>query len=379
MDAEAWRREFPTLGHTTYLNTCSLGLLGRRSRRGVEAFLDEWERRGASAWYDTWLQEVQALRESTANLLGCGTHEVAVLPSVSVALDVLADALQHRDRAEVVTHALDFPTVPYQWMTRRDAALRTVKSPDGVTSDPRDFEAHVTDETLAVATSHVFYTTGFTQDIEAIADIARDRGAVSIVDAYQATGQLPTDVKDLGVDVLLTGGLKWLLGGPGVVTMYVREGLHETLEPHGAGWFAHAEQFEFQPHRFQPREDARRFETGTPSMASVAAARAGVDLVQEVGVEAIRTRTLELVDDLVDRLEDAGMPPRLAPNREDRTGIVTIPLQDPASAVEALARDDVIVDHRPGRLRVSPYFYNTPGDNERLVDALRDHGAAPGV
>lgn len=377
MDWEALRSDFPTLEHTTYLNSCSLGLLPEAGREAVEDdFLDNWQDRGAAAWYDTWLDLASEVRAAVADLLGCGLHEVALLPNVSSALTVLASALDHGDRPRVLSHELDFPTVPYQWYERSEAQVDLLESPDGVTSDEAAYESALGPDVAAVATSHVFFTSGYVQDVGRIAEAAREAGALTIVDAYQATGQVPTDVKGLGVDALVTGGLKWLLGGPGIAYLYVREGLHDELRPEAAGWFGHARQFDFDPATYEPRGDARRFEQGTPGVAALAAGLAGLDLVREWGPEAVRGRCLALVDDLADRLEDAGLEPRLPVAREDRSAIVTVPLDDPAGAVEDLAREDVVVDHRPGLLRVSPYVYNTPEDHARLVAALRKHGHA---
>jgi selenocysteine lyase/cysteine desulfurase len=375
MDWEATRGRFPTLEHTTYLNSCSLGLLPESGREAVEGtFLDEWEDRGAAAWYNGWLPLADELRSAVGDVLGCGTHEVALLPNVSSALTVLASALDHGDRPRVLSHELDFPTVPYQWYTREAATVDLVESPEGIVADERAYEEALGPDVAAVATSHVFYTTGYVQDVARIADAAREAGALSIVDAYQATGQVPTDVKDLGVDALVTGGLKWLLGGPGIAYLYVREGLHSELEPEACGWFGRRDQFDFDVASYEPREDARRYEQGTPSVGSLATGLAGLQLVRDWGQEAIRERCQDLVDDLADRLEDAGLEPRLPDRREDRSAIVTVPLDDPAQAEEDLAAADVVVDHRPGVLRVSPYVYNTPEDHATLVQGIRKAG-----
>src|SRR5581483_5188778 len=164
-----------------------------------------------------------------------------------------------------------------------------------------------------------------------------------LLDAYQATGQLPTNVRELGVDAYVTGGLKWLLGGPGVAFLYVRRELHAELHPALAGWFGHQDQFAFDSASFRPHLNARKFEMGTPATAAVYAASAGLDLILEATPE----------------------------DERERAGIVMVRLADPAAAVKALAAEGIIVDHRPGRVRVSPYFYNTELEVERFVDAIR--------
>jgi selenocysteine lyase/cysteine desulfurase len=222
-----------------------------------------------------------------------------------------------------------------------------------------------------VATSHVYYTSGAVQDIARVAKGAHAHGALALVDAYQGTGQLPTDVHASDVDVLVTGGLKWLLGGTGIAFLYVKEALIPRLRPTIAGWFGNADQFAFDAHAFTFHEDARRFELGTTANAAVYAASAGLDIVLELGVDRLRHRTSELTTDVIERLSDAGYALKSPSAPEERAGIVAIQLRDPAKAVKSLAVQDFVVDYRHDRLRVSPYFYNTPDDNERFVDALR--------
>src|SRR5437899_525485 len=155
------------------------------------------------------------------------------------------------------------------------------------------------ERTALVATSHVYFTSGAIQDIKAVADAARQCGALTVIDAYQAVGQVPVDVKAAGVDVLMAGGLKWLLGGPGIVFLYVREELAPRLAPAIAGWFGHRNQFAFDPRALELHDDARRFELGTPSLAAVYAQLGGPDYIHEIGVPAIRAVTGALAEDLI--------------------------------------------------------------------------------
>lgn len=371
MDWSAWRDEFPTFRTTTYLNTCSLAPLASRVRSAHNRFLDEWEALGASAWYELWLAALDALRGKVAQVLGARKEEIALAPNVSVALSAVASALDYRERPRVVLSDLEFPTLSYQWAVKPGVERIFVPSDDGIQVAPERFEVATDDRTAVVATSQVYYTSGAIQDIARIAKIAHRHGALSIVDAYQGTGQLPTDVHAANVDVLVTGGLKWLLGGTGIAFLYVRESLLRTLSPTMAGWFGNARMFDFDPKTFEFHPTARRFELGTTANAAVYAANAGLDIVQEIGVPRLRDRTTELVTDVIERLRDARYAVKTPSEPEDRAGIVPVSLRDPAKAVKALAERKFVVDYRHDRLRVSPYFYNTAEDQARFVDALR--------
>lgn len=369
----AWRTEFPGLEQSTYLNTCSLGQLSRRSVVAVNHFMELWMRYGASAWYETWLGELAATRARFARLINAQPHEVALLPSVGVALSVIASSLDYRQRSEVVITEMDFPTIPYQWMARnRDGVkVRFLPSPDRMGVPLQAFEAAINPKTALVATSHVFFTSGWIQDMAAISALAHAQGALSLFDGYQAAGQIPVDVKAADVDIYLSGGLKWLLGGPGIVFMYVKEALIEQLQPTTTGWFAAKDMFKFNPERFEMAEDARRFEPGTPAVAAAYAANAGMSIIEEIGVAAVRARTQALDADLVTRLRAAGLEPRLPEDPERHAGIVVLPVENPPALVKALAQEkNIIIDHRPGLVRLSPYFYNTEEENQFLVDSI---------
>jgi selenocysteine lyase/cysteine desulfurase len=370
--AEKYRPEFPIFRFATYLNSCSLGPLSLRGRAALTEFADLWDRLGASAWYEHWLATADDVRVSFAELIGAETAETALAPSISVALSTIASAIDFSQRPKVVTTELDFPTVVYQFLAKREQGLEPVvlASPDGVSVPMEAFAEAVDERTALVATSHVYYTTGAVQDIAGLARLAHERGALCVVDAYQSMGQLPVNASELDVDVLLSGTLKWLLGGQGLAYVYVRRSLIESLTPTMVGWFGVEDQFAFNSNEFRLREDARRFEMGTPAVPTMYTARAGLGIVREVGVDRIRRRVSALTEDLLERARGAGMRVRAAAAPEDRSGIVMIESSDPAAAVRRLMRSGVICDYRPGAVRLSPHFYNTTEDNEKAIRLL---------
>src|ERR1041385_2984168 len=319
-----YRSEFPIFRHAVYLNTCSLGALGERTRRRIAEFLDLWQARGAAAWYDVWWAALAELRARYARIVGAGPEEIALAPSVSVALSAVAEALDYGRRPKVVVTSLDFPTVAYHWLAKRarGVELVVVESPDRISVPVEAIARAVDERTALVATSHVYFTSGAIQDIAAVAEAAHRHGALVLVDDYQSVGQLPVDVQATGVDFLTAGGLKWLLGGPGIVFLYAREEQARRLAPQIAGWFSHKNQFAFDPHSLELHDDARRFELGTPSLAAVYAQLGGLDYIEEIGVPAIRRVTAGLTEDLIERARERGFRPKVAPRAADRSAIV---------------------------------------------------------
>jgi selenocysteine lyase/cysteine desulfurase len=179
-------------------------------------------------------------------------------------------------------------------------------------------------------------------------------------------------VREVDVDVLLSGSLKWLLGGQGLAFVYVRKPIVESLDPTAVGWFGVDNQFAFDSSQLRLRSDARRFEMGTPAVPTLYTARAGLGIIQEVGVNRIRRRISALTNDLLQRVEAEGMRVRGASDPEERSGIVMIEHTDPGEAVRRLMEGGVICDYRPGAVRLSPHFYNTTEDNEKAIEILRD-------
>jgi kynureninase len=366
-----WRREFPIFERSTYLNSCSLGALSRATRARVEGYLDQWDARGAANWYDVWWTALDDLRARYGRLVNARPGEIALHPSVSSILGVLGSGIDTSTRRRIVTTDLDFPTVPYQWLPR-NVEVVLLESPDGVSVPLEQFERAVNTRTALVATSHVYFTSGAIQDVRAIADVAHRAGACCLIDGYQAAGQLPVDVQALDVDFYVAGGLKWLLGGTGITFLYARADTTGAVVPQSTGWFAHREQFAFDPTQFTPHQDARRFETGTPSLLAVHSQLGGLDVIEAAGVDAIRAATSALTEDLVAEASIRGLRPKVAGTAAERSAIVMLPRSDPRADVARLADAGFIVDSRPGHVRVSPYFYNVADDHRALLEVLLD-------
>ncbi len=373
-DLIEYRAEFPILQRKTYLNSCSLGALSTRSMQGLETFMEMWNEWGAHAWYEIWLGEIAKAREKFASLIGAQLHEVAIAPNVSTALSSIATALDYSKRNKVIMADMDFPTLAYQWLVKERLGIESqfVSSPDRIYTPPELFEEVVDDRTALVATSRVFFTSGYIQDVRAVADIAHKHGAYVLIDDYQGTGQIPIDVVAMDIDFLVTGTLKWLMGGPGLALVYIREGLIPHLLPTTSGWFGHREQFQFKTREFAFRDDAARIELGTPSVPSIYAANGGMDIIKEISVERICERTRYLTNDLIARAREKGWSVHAPQEPERRSSIVMLELERPDEIVKGLVARNIVTDYRPGLLRISPYFYNTIEENAIVVDAISE-------
>jgi len=379
-----WREEFPITRDLVYLNNCSLTPLHRSGRERIERFAREWTDLGGRAWYDHWIGEYEALRDGIAGVLGATRDEVATLPNVSAGLVGIASTLDYAKRPKVVVADLDFPTDGHAFhaVAGRGARVEFVRSPDRVRVPLELFERAVDESTAAVCTGHVYFTTGWIQDVRALAEICHRRGAVLVVDAYQSIGAFPFDVRASGVDYLVGGTLKWLMGGPGIAFLYARREVAERARPSAVGWWGVMDPFAFDVEHLAYGTGARRFEYGTPAVAAIYAARAGLELLDRIGVSTVRARHMLLSQRLVDGAIAQGWSVRCPLAAAERTAIVTLEHPEPQRVVDTLRAQGVICDSRTlaplaeqgplplGLVRLSPHYFNTLEEMDRALELL---------
>ncbi|MCY3598390.1 MAG: aminotransferase class V-fold PLP-dependent enzyme [Gemmatimonadetes bacterium] len=371
------RGQFPILSRKTYLNSNSLGALSLRSVEERRRFEDLWHEMGAAAWYEIWVAKLEEVRTQFGHTIEADADTIALMSSVSAAVSVvwgaIAASVRGTGRNKVVLTELDFPTVGHHFLSQRANGLEVeiVPSPDGIHVPLESIRAAVDERTALLATSHVFFTSGNTQDAAELTRIAHGAGSFILLDAYQSNGQLTIDAGALGVDFLVGGALKWLCGGPGMAYLHVNPGV--CVDPVTLSWFGVENQFLFNIRDATPRADARRFELGTPAAGVAYTAAGGLSTVLEYGIQAIQHRNRFLANDLRERLSDLGYRLHQASDPAARSALVLVEYDgDAAAAVRHLAARDVVVDHRGPLVRFSPHFYNTLEDNERAVAALAE-------
>jgi selenocysteine lyase/cysteine desulfurase len=381
-DWQALRSEFPLLDRCIYFNACSLGPLPRRGADALHRYAADWDREGTPVWFSTWMPMLERFRGRVAELLNAPPGSTAIAPSVSVALTTLASGLPlPPGRDKVLVGELDFPTVGHQWLSRPGFEVEFVPSEDGITIPPEAFAERIDSRTALVATTHLFYTTGYLQDVRAIADAAHSAGALCVIDGYQTCGCVPLDVSAMECDAFVGGCLKWVSGGPGNAFLYVRPDLIPQTRPQGTGWFATRDPFSFTLQELDFADDARRLETGTWAIACNYAGLAGLELVLEVGVENIQERLRDLTDRILERCDEAGVKTFTPRERSRRCGIVTLESEHPEEVEARLHAAGVVVDSRPGRVRLSPHWCVTEEELERGTDLVLEHvraAARPG-
>jgi len=377
IDVESYRAEFPVLQQKAYLISASLGPVSSRARRYLQEYVDVWAEEGAPdpVWMDHIFPRMGQLKDTFGAMIGATMDEVAITENVSLALVAIMSCIDFSKRRKIVLSELDFPTDGHVSLAhrRRGAEVVFLKSSDGLTIPLEAYRDAIDEDTALVIVNRVLYRTSALLDAKEIGRMAREAGAWTVVDDFHGAGIVPVDVRDLGCDFYTTGVLKWLCGGPGLTFLYARRDLLPTLEPLVTGWFATREPFSFDLQHLDYHAGARRLEHGTPAAPVAFIAQGGLDIVTEVGPANIRERQQDLIEYLMAGADDAGLPVRTPRDRHARGGMVNIGVGQEAEKVcHALLDRDVCTDFRGDGIRVSPHFFNTEGDIDRLFSALRD-------
>ena len=370
-----WRGEFPILGHTTYLISHSLGAMPRRAADRVREYTDTWAERGVRAWEEGWWEMPVTVGNLIGRIIGAGEGEVVMQQNVAVCQSVVTSCFDWTGRRnKLVTDGLNFPSNDYIYhgLERHGARVVSVASPDGFTLPTELMLRSIDEETLLVSVSHVAFRSSYLQDLAAIAERAHAVGAMIVADLYQSAGTVPVDVGALGLDFAAGGSVKWLCGGPGAGYLYVRRDLWPKLRPSMTGWMAHEQPFAFEGGAIRYTEDVYRFLNGTPNVPALYSARSGYEIVGEIGVAAIREKSLRQTARLMELADEAGIRVNTCRDAARRGGVVTLDVPNGMEVTRELARREVLVDYRPAAgIRVAPHFYTTDDEVERVVSEIR--------
>ena len=365
------RHRFPIFDRLVYINSCSQGALSDAVREAYARYLADWDEHGAP--WEYWVEQLEAARRSVAGLINASEDEVAVTTSVSAGVSALASGLGFENgRDKVVVSDFEFPTIGQIWhaQERRGARVVHVPAEPDATIPLERFDAAIDEETALVSVTHVCFRNGSRIDVAGVTELAHERGALVLLDAYQSVGSIPVDVRALECDFLAAGVLKYLLGSAGLGFLYCRRDLVEQIQPTATGWFADRNIFEMDIHDYSPAPTARRFEAGTPPIPAIYAGIAGIELMQEIGIEETEAHVRELNELLLSGLDELGarvVTPRAA---EQRGALVCVASSDVDQLVGALAEGGVVTSSRDDNLRISAHSYNTAEDVTTVLGLL---------
>lgn len=372
-----WREQFPVLESCNYLVSHSLGAMPKKTYDYLKDYADIWASRGVQAWGDKWFGLNLEVGNKIAAIINAPQDSVTIHQNASLGISILLSALDWSDtkRNKLVITDMIFPTDYYvlREMLPPHIEIVMIKSPDGIHIDTDELLNAIDENTRLVLLSHVLFRSSYIIPDKPIVEKAHQVGAQVLLDGYHSAGVIPVDVTTSNVDYYIGGTLKWMCGGPGGVFLYVRPDLLTTLKPKITGWFAHQRPFDFAVDRIEWREDAYRMLNGTYGVASLYAIQAGIDVIAEVGIEAIRQNSVQMTTLLYNLATEAGYKVKSPADPSVRGGMVVI---EPPHAYEVsremLARN-IVIDYRENAgIRVAPHFYNTEDEVQQAIDAMKD-------
>jgi len=368
------RHRFPILERQVYVNSCSQGALSDAVRQAYADYLRDWEEKGAP--WEYWVERAETARASFAGLVNAHPDEVAVTTSLSAGVSAVMSGLRFEGgRTKIVVSDFEFPTVGQISHAQELRGRRVVHVPEaGDATIPLErFDEAIDEETALVAVAYICYRNGARADLEGVVRLAHERGALVLVDAYQAAGAIPIDVKALGVDFLAAGTVKYLLASAGLGFLYCRADLVERILPTQTGWFADEDIFRMDIRDYSPSRTARRFEAGTPPVPNIYAGIAGIELMKEIGVAETEAHVRGLNELLIAGVDELGGRVVTPRDPAKRGPLVAVASTDEHALVDALAGEGVITSSRDGNLRVSPHCYNSAEDIANVLAALKRH------
>ncbi len=360
---EEYADQFPVRENLIYLNHAGVSPLCRRAADAMRQFATdalEW-----GSWhFGEWLEAYDGLRNSAARLIGSEASEIAIVKNTSEGISLFANGIQWRPGDRVVAFREEFPANVFPWMCLERQGTIQVTWLSYL--DPLDKIDEACQGARVLSISFVQFLSGHRADLQAIGEICARRGCLFFVDAIQGLGVFPLDVERCRISALAADGHKWLLGPEGCGIFYVREDLHEAIQPSEIGWTNTREFNDYSSRDMTLRSGAARYECGALNTIGIFGLRAALDFILEIGVERISYAVRERVKQIVAGLESCEVL------GQTTSGIVSFRRRDENYLVtmRRLKENKIMAAPRNGWIRVSPHFYTTPREAEALLEVI---------
>jgi selenocysteine lyase/cysteine desulfurase len=373
MDWTTLRHEMLVTRHWAYFDHAAVAPITAAAQR----VMNEWAADSAEngeLHEPNWLRRVDDVRRDFGRLLNADPLDLAFIKNTSEGISFVAEGYPWRPGDNMITAAEEYPANIYPWLNlaERGVEVRMVPS-RGPRITVDDVRERMDGRTRLVSLSFVEFSSGFRNDLDAVGSLCRERGVHFFVDAIQGLGVLPLDVQRTPIDFLAADGHKWLLGPGGAGIFFIRPDLVDFLHATSVGWSSVVSYLNFSKIDFRLKPHAGRWESGTLNIPGILGLGASLRLLLDIGINAVETRLMELTDYLCERTRGIGLETFSSRAAGERSGIVSliVPGRDLQQLKRRCRDAGIVVNHRAGRLRVSPHCYNTTEELDRLIDVLR--------
>lgn len=375
MDINSTRELFPITRNYNFQNHAGVAPLCAPAAEAMQRYAREASE-CANVRTDFY-REVEQVRRLAAQLINAVPEEVTFVKNTTEGLGWVANGLNWSTGENVVTTNVEFPANIYPWMglQARGVQLKMVPEENGRVPVERIVDA-ITSKTRVVTVSAVQFASGYRTDLVTLGRICKEKGVLFCVDAIQALGAMPIDVRAMNIDFLSADGHKWLCGPEGCGIFYCNSSLIGHLKPVMAGWLCMVDALDFGNYRFEFLDSARKFDTGSYNLAGVLGLGAAIEMLLDVGIDKISAHILMLTDRMVGKLRDKGYRVISSRRAGEASGIVAFisDVHDHAKIQKHLqAEHRIVIAVREGRLRSSPHLYNSIEEIDRMVELLPGH------
>lgn len=374
-DLDSYRAEFPIVKEQLSFNHAGVAPTSQRVAAAMKEWIDDLLQHGVR-YERAWEARTEKARQLAARIVNATPGEIALVRNTSHGLGLVAEGLDWRPGDEVaVATSIEYPSNVYPWqhLHTRGVSVREIEASEGGIT-PEAVAAALTPRTRVVALSSVQFASGYRTDLEAVGAVCARAGVLLCVDGIQSVGCVPVDVKKCRIHFLSADSHKWMLGVSGVGFLYVDRDVLPQVRPVLVGWRSTTDAWNFNRSHFELRPDAVKFEEGSHNYAGTYALGAALELLLEAGMERVEARIRERLTQLDTGLRALGC--ETGPSPEHRAGILTFlpPRGDVKALGVYLSERHVSYSLRRGRIRLSPHFYNSPGDVDRVLEMVREFG-----
>lgn len=372
---ERLRQQMPVVEKWAYFDHAAVAPLSGPACQAIQSWSTEAAAEGDVPWL-TWDKRVEQTRSTAAQLMNASTEEIALVPSTTAGINLVAEGLDWRDGDNVVVLADEFPSNLFPWMQQAWRGVETRKvATDLGRIDFDELRAACDSRTRVVSLSWVGFGSGYRQPLETAAEIAHEAGALFFLDAIQGLSIYPLDVQQTPIDFLAADGHKWMLGPEGAGVAYLRKQHLDQLRPMGVGWHSVVNSGDYTNPELRLRPTAARYEGGSANMPGMLALGASLELLSAQPTAEIEAAVLDITDYLCERLQSVGVAVashrKVEPSGHDpRSAIVVADVENPVAVRKRLLEAGVVTSVRNGRLRMAPHAYTSCEEVDRLVDAL---------
>jgi selenocysteine lyase/cysteine desulfurase len=372
MDWNRYRAEMPITERWAFFDHAAVAPITARAQKAINEWAADMAQNG-DVMEHRWVQRIEEVRGFAGQLLDADPVDMAFIKNTSEGIGIVAEGFPWKSGDNIVTAAEEYPANLYPWMNlvSRGVELRQVPSRDGrIWID--DIRSTIDSRTRLISLSFVEFASGFRNDLDAVGALCRERGIYFFVDAIQGLGAFPLSVKKTPIDFLSADGHKWMLGSEGAGILYIRRDLVDMLHAVDIGWNSVIGARNFGKIDFRLKPNAGRWESGSLNVGGIAALGASLEMLLEIGIPAIAERVTELTDYLCERAARIDLKVYSSRRPEDKSAIVSLlaPGPDPIQLVRGFKKEGVVINQRAGRLRISPHFYNSHTEIDRLIDLL---------